>query len=267
MNNHPVIIVLCMMLNMYINAGSIESNGYHKTLPAIPFNFEDERGNYNFGYSVNNINNGDVKVHQEMRNNNQLRGYYAILDPDGQKRIVIYTVDENGYRAYVRRGSHIDYQFPVETKQQFYTGARQGLHTSVLDRDRYRGNLNKFSAEQEFEFQKLLNTLGQGQSTNSVQNQLVQGIVPYVKPHTTKFAPTTNQWQYPSVQPALNQNQHQVHIPPCSFRTQPNYPLRRMDSDIKSTSVSINKANSVDEPYYNIDIRRAAPASLYSRKL
>lgn len=60
--------------------------------------------NYAYEYSVNDPHTGDSKSQHEVRNGDQVKGSYSIVDADGTKRIVEYTADShNGFNAVVRK--------------------------------------------------------------------------------------------------------------------------------------------------------------------
>ncbi|XP_037912265.1 pupal cuticle protein Edg-84A-like [Hermetia illucens] len=62
------------------------------------------KADYQFTYSVYNDYSVDIKSHEESRNGDKVYGKYIIIDPDGFKRIVEYTVNgKEGFVARVRR--------------------------------------------------------------------------------------------------------------------------------------------------------------------
>lgn len=62
--------------------------------------------NYNFAYSVNDPQTGDVKDQQETREGDAVNGYYRTLDSDGFVRTVTYKSDAvNGFTAEVVRAA------------------------------------------------------------------------------------------------------------------------------------------------------------------
>lgn len=68
---------------------------------------------YDFSYSVNDPNTGDVKQQQESRVNDVVQGSYSLVEPDGHRRIVHYTADDhNGFNAVVQREGTV-HQTPV----------------------------------------------------------------------------------------------------------------------------------------------------------
>uniref|UniRef100_A0A1I8QFD6 Cuticle protein n=1 Tax=Stomoxys calcitrans TaxID=35570 RepID=A0A1I8QFD6_STOCA len=59
---------------------------------------------YEYTYDVNDASTGDIKSHTESRDGYNVRGVYSLVDPDGYKRTVTYTVDSvNGFNAVVNR--------------------------------------------------------------------------------------------------------------------------------------------------------------------
>ncbi|KAG5876974.1 hypothetical protein JTB14_027873 [Gonioctena quinquepunctata] len=57
---------------------------------------------YEFGYGVEDPHTGDVKSHQETREGDYVKGSYSLIEADGSKRIVEYTVDpHSGFNAVV----------------------------------------------------------------------------------------------------------------------------------------------------------------------
>ncbi|XP_050427254.1 cuticle protein-like [Adelges cooleyi] len=60
-------------------------------------------GIYNYAYGVNDPNTGDQKDQQETKIGEAVKGFYRVLDADGQMRIVNYLSDLNGFQANVVR--------------------------------------------------------------------------------------------------------------------------------------------------------------------
>lgn len=64
----------------------------------------DSPPHYDFSYSVQDPNTGDVKQQQESRVNDVVQGSYSLIEPDGHRRTVHYTADDhNGFNAVVQR--------------------------------------------------------------------------------------------------------------------------------------------------------------------
>lgn len=63
------------------------------------------KGTYDYGYGVSDMNTGDVKEQQESRGHDQVvRGYYKTLDSDGLMRTVNYQAHPvTGFQAQVSR--------------------------------------------------------------------------------------------------------------------------------------------------------------------
>lgn len=279
-----ITICVCILIEKYNAATLDKSNGYPQARPLAPFTVEDDRAsNYNFGYSVNAKDTGDTKQHEEVRNGNEVRGSYAVLDSDGGKRIVQYIANENGFNAFVQRGNHLNYQFPMHTRQHFFNGFRQGLHTNILDTNRYLSNLNALSPQQQHEFEKLLYSLGHRHANTRLQfnrnnqrnflngqnnqnrgiNIIGQNVIPYNKPNGVLFVkPRPQQTLLTPItsdsQSQLNSSSHQ-----CSFKQSSSKQNRNPTSKLKQYFDFRNRPFSVNEPYYNIDIRRSVPIDSY----
>ncbi|CAG9837298.1 unnamed protein product [Diabrotica balteata] len=59
---------------------------------------------YEFGYGVEDPHTGDVKSQHETREGDVVKGSYSLIEADGTKRIVEYTVDaHSGFNAVVHR--------------------------------------------------------------------------------------------------------------------------------------------------------------------
>lgn len=59
---------------------------------------------YEFGYGVNDPVTGDIKDQREIKNGDQVTGYYRLLDADGLVRTVRYQSNPlTGFQAHVSR--------------------------------------------------------------------------------------------------------------------------------------------------------------------
>ncbi|CAG7831179.1 unnamed protein product, partial [Allacma fusca] len=70
---------------------------------------------FNYQYHVADPITGDFKHHGEERDGPNVRGSYALLEPNGSIRHVHYIADVNGFRANVHRtpGAHVPGPGPV----------------------------------------------------------------------------------------------------------------------------------------------------------
>jgi len=65
---------------------------------------EDTPPKYNFAYDVSDARTGDFKSQTEERDGDFVKGQYSLLEPDGTRRVVDYTADEqNGFNAVVSK--------------------------------------------------------------------------------------------------------------------------------------------------------------------
>uniref|UniRef100_A0A182IRX5 Uncharacterized protein n=1 Tax=Anopheles atroparvus TaxID=41427 RepID=A0A182IRX5_ANOAO len=64
----------------------------------------DPNPQYSYSYSVADAVTGDNKQQQESRSGDVVTGSYALVEPDGTRRVVEYTADPvNGFNAVVHR--------------------------------------------------------------------------------------------------------------------------------------------------------------------
>ncbi|XP_068622858.1 cuticle protein 7-like [Battus philenor] len=81
-------------------------------LPVVPvgklaYAEPEAPAHYEFQYSVQDAQSGDVKQQQEARAGDTLHGSYSLVQPDGVQRIVDYSVDkDSGFNAVVRYEGH-----------------------------------------------------------------------------------------------------------------------------------------------------------------
>ncbi|CAH1644446.1 unnamed protein product [Spodoptera littoralis] len=62
---------------------------------------------YKFGYDVKSHHTGDHKKHHEHRHGDQVKGEYALHEPDGGARHVHYHADKHsGFHADVKHSIH-----------------------------------------------------------------------------------------------------------------------------------------------------------------
>ncbi|XP_045457408.1 pro-resilin-like [Melitaea cinxia] len=60
-----------------------------------------EPANYNFGYMVNDYNEGTDFGHHEERLEDRAQGQYHVVLPDGRKQTVNYEADERGFKPKI----------------------------------------------------------------------------------------------------------------------------------------------------------------------
>lgn len=64
----------------------------------------DAPAKYNFAYDVSDAYTGDYKTQTEERDGDYVKGQYTVVEPDGTRRVVDYTADEqNGFNAVVSK--------------------------------------------------------------------------------------------------------------------------------------------------------------------
>lgn len=67
----------------------------------------DAAPKYNFAYDVSDAYTGDYKTQIEVRDGDYVKGQYTVVEPDGTRRVVDYTADEqNGFNAVVSKEGH-----------------------------------------------------------------------------------------------------------------------------------------------------------------
>jgi Insect cuticle protein len=66
---------------------------------------------YQFSYEVNDDKTGDVKYQKEYRDGDKVFGEYSLIEPDGYRRTVKYSVDKmTGFVADVQREANAGYK-------------------------------------------------------------------------------------------------------------------------------------------------------------
>ncbi|XP_073965721.1 uncharacterized protein isoform X1 [Choristoneura fumiferana] len=60
-----------------------------------------EPANYNFGYMVNDFQEGTDFGHHEERQEERAQGEYHVVLPDGRKQTVSYEADERGFKPHI----------------------------------------------------------------------------------------------------------------------------------------------------------------------
>ena len=68
----------------------------------MPFLVFQEPANYEFSYEVNDPDSGNDFGHEESRQDEEARGTYYVVLPDGRRQIVEYEADEEGYKPMIR---------------------------------------------------------------------------------------------------------------------------------------------------------------------
>jgi hypothetical protein len=61
-----------------------------------------EPANYEFSYEVDDPDSGSEFGHEENRQDEDARGSYRVLLPDGRRQIVEYEADFEGYKPQIR---------------------------------------------------------------------------------------------------------------------------------------------------------------------
>ncbi|XP_022160970.1 cuticle protein 7-like isoform X1 [Myzus persicae] len=82
-------------------------NGYYGRAAAADDEHPSAPPKYNFAYDVSDAYTGDYKTQTEVRDGDNVRGQYTVVEPDGTRRVVDYTADEeNGFNAVVSKEGH-----------------------------------------------------------------------------------------------------------------------------------------------------------------
>lgn len=61
-----------------------------------------EPAHYEFSYEVNDPDSGSDFGHEESRQDEDAKGTYFVLLPDGRKQIIEYEADEEGFKPMIR---------------------------------------------------------------------------------------------------------------------------------------------------------------------
>ncbi|XP_063630412.1 pro-resilin-like [Cydia splendana] len=81
-----------------------EQQGYDHNAAAFGRNAHEESeepANYNFGYMVNDFEEGTDFGHHEERQDERAEGEYHVVLPDGRKQTVSYEADEHGFKPHI----------------------------------------------------------------------------------------------------------------------------------------------------------------------
>ncbi|CAI6360124.1 unnamed protein product [Macrosiphum euphorbiae] len=82
-------------------------NGYYGRAAAAHDEHAAAPPKYNFAYDVSDAYTGDYKSQTEVRDGDNVKGQYTVVEPDGTRRVVDYTADEeNGFNAVVSKEGH-----------------------------------------------------------------------------------------------------------------------------------------------------------------
>ncbi|XP_026485952.2 uncharacterized protein LOC113393341 isoform X1 [Vanessa tameamea] len=90
--------------------------GYRTSLPNVPILLanKDEATGYQYAYAVFDEQTGDKKTQSEQSDGSVVQGQYSFVQPDGFRRVVVYTADDTkGFNAVVRNISP-EQEHPVE---------------------------------------------------------------------------------------------------------------------------------------------------------
>ncbi|XP_045446385.1 uncharacterized protein LOC123654530 [Melitaea cinxia] len=81
---------------------------YRSALPNVPvlLTNNDEARGYQYAYAVYDDQTGDKKAQSERSDGSVVQGQYSFIQPDGFRRVVVYTADDlKGFNAVVRNVS------------------------------------------------------------------------------------------------------------------------------------------------------------------
>ncbi|XP_050058873.1 cuticle protein 7-like isoform X1 [Aphis gossypii] len=103
-----VVVVATVLLQRTTSGSPVSAYGYGASPPNHRHNgyYEpaDAPAKYNFAYDVSDAYTGDYKTQTEERDGDYVRGQYTVVEPDGTRRVVDYTADEqNGFNAVVSK--------------------------------------------------------------------------------------------------------------------------------------------------------------------
>lgn len=155
-----------MLSAVFENCLSVPINKNLKQKPLLhddgsyrPSEYGNTGAYYEFGYNVNAAETGDVKQHTETRLNDQVRGTYFVVEPNGYSRSVQYLANRDGFNAVVRQKYQPVQKLLNSDKMVVYQASsrpRQELHTNILNRQPDRSESIRLSTQQKVAFEKLL---------------------------------------------------------------------------------------------------------------
>ena len=123
-------IVLASFLAI-ANAGLIHPYTLINNVEPEPY---DHHPQYKYGYGVHDAITGDSKTQEETRDGDVVKGSYSLVDPDGTRRTVHYTADDqNGFNAVVQKeplATHVASTTVVETPVAAPVVENHSVHVS-----------------------------------------------------------------------------------------------------------------------------------------
>lgn len=123
------------------SSGYAYAPDYHQDYYAYP--------KYKFEYGVKDDHTGDHKSQWEVRDGDVVKGEYSLIEPDGTKRIVSYTADDqNGFNAVVKKVGHayhpeVYHPQPIYHNQPIYH--QEPYHHEHHEEPHYEGYANSYS--------------------------------------------------------------------------------------------------------------------------
>ncbi|XP_060852731.1 cuticle protein 7-like isoform X2 [Rhopalosiphum padi] len=124
-----VVVVIATVLLQMTSGSPVSAYGYGATpdyyrhggyyrRAAADDEHADAPPKYNFAYDVSDAYTGDYKTQTEVRDGDYVKGQYTVVEPDGTKRVVDYTADEqNGFNAVVSKEGHPAPSVPAHRPQ------------------------------------------------------------------------------------------------------------------------------------------------------
>lgn len=197
-----------------------------------PSEYKNDEAFYQFGYKVNAIETGDIKQHTETRVNDEVKGAYFLIEPNGVSRLVQYIANSRGFNAVVRHqyGTRNSKNLNTNNSTQSDPFRFQGFHTNIV-------NESKVNIEEKLP-----------------QRQTV-AFDSFLQEHDDKYGQQNVAYRQSS--PKSISNQSSIRLPSNFSEKFGNLSESAAQIPLKPSVVGERRQYEVIDPEVDIDIRRS----------